>query len=61
LAPNTRAQAGTASICAPTVAVLRKLRLDIQPEEESAAEFGDTSSGRSMNSPVFLHIGNRLP
>jgi hypothetical protein len=50
-----------ASIGAPTVAVLRKLRLEILPEEESAAEFSDTSSGGSINSPVFPDIGNRLP
>jgi hypothetical protein len=60
-APNTRAQAGMASIGALAVAVLRKLRLEIPTEEESPAEFSDTSSGGSMNSPVFLVIGNRLP
>jgi hypothetical protein len=50
-----------ASIGALAVAVLRKLRLEIPAEEESPAEFSDTSSGGSMNSPVFLVIGNRLP
>src|ERR1700722_2830801 len=43
-APNTRVQAGMASIGAPAVAVLRKLRLEILP---------DRSSGGSMSFPRY--------